>query len=114
MDTTGELFTVLSTMEGLANSQLPPSVAQILPASHADKLASCSYSCRRVVGLHLTTRMAITLANANKPRQNIEMVTPDDYNPERLSILESEIGAKAIEELTFMSGKELPIPQHLN
>ena len=36
-----------------------------------------------------------------------------DHNPEGVSILESEIGAKAIAERTCMSGKELPIPNHL-
>ena len=58
--------------------------------------------------------MAVTFANANNPRHNIEMITPVDHNPEGVSILEREIGVKAIEELTFMSGKELPIPKHLS
>ena len=59
--------------------------------------------------------MAVTFANANSPRHNIEMITPVDHNPDGVCILESEIGAKAIAERTFMSGKKLriPIPNHL-
>ena len=61
-------------------------------------------------------KVAVTFANANNPKHNIEMITPVDHNPEGVSILKREIGAKAIEERTFvcMSGKELPIPKHLN
>ena len=39
---------------------------------------------------------------------------PAGYNPEGVSILESEIGVKTIQEIAFMSGKELPILQHLS
>ena len=162
-------FTASCAMEGLASCQLPPSVAQILPASHADFEKLFAYSadmlgtaqvCKlllaawlahlqksswvafdnkdNIVGYLIMSdtnpegyfiapffadsapiarsllKVAVTFANANNPRHNIEMVTPGDHNTEGVSILEREIGAKAIEELTFMSGKELPIPQHLS
>ena len=162
-------FTASCAMEGLASCQLPPSVAQILPASHADFEKLFAYSadmlgtsqvCKLLLAAWLThlqksswvafdnkdnivgylimsdtipegysiapffadsapiarslLKVAVTFANANNPRHNIEMVTPGDHNPEGVSILEREIGAKAIEELTFMSGKEPPIPQHLS
>ena len=162
-------FTASCAMEGLASCQLPPSVAQILPASHAGfeklfaysadmlgtaqvcKLLLAAWSAHlqksswvafdnkdNIVGYLIMSdtnpegyfiapffadsapiarsllKVAVTFANANNPRHNIEMVTPGDHNTEGVSILEREIGAKAIEELTFMSGKELPIPQHLS
>ena len=162
-------FTASLAMEGLASCQLPPSVAQILPASHADFEKLFAYSadmlgtsqvCKlllaawlahlqksswvafdnkdNIVGYLIMSdtipegysiapffadsapiarsllKVAITFANANNPRHNIEMITPGDHNPEGVSILERDIGAKAIEECTFMSGKELPIPKHLS
>ena len=163
-------FTASRAMEGLASCQLPPSVAQILPASHADFEKLFAYSadmlgtsqvCKllltawlahlqksswvafdkdNIVGYLIMSdtnpegyfiapffadsapiarsllKAAVTFANANNPRHNIEMITPVDHNPEGVSILERDIGAKAMEERTFvcMSGKELPIPKHLN
>ena len=162
-------FTASCAMEGLASCQVPPSVVQILPASHADFEKLLAYGadmlgtlqvCKLLLAAWLThlqksswvafdnkdnivgylimsdtnpegyfiapffadsapiarslLKVAVTFANANNPRHNIEMVTPGDHNPEGVSILEREIGARAIEELTFMSGKELPIPQHLS
>ena len=162
-------FTASCAMEGLASCQLPPSVAQILPAiqvdfeklfaygedmlgtsqvsklllaawlAHLQKSSWAAFDNKaNIVGYLVMSdtipegyfiapffadsapiarsllKVAVTLANANNPRHNIEMITPVDHNPEGVSILESEIGAKAIAERTFMSGKELPIPKHLS
>ena len=41
------------------------------------------------------------------------MDVPVDNNPESISIVEKEIGAKPIQECTFFSGKELPT-KHLS
>ena len=53
-------------------------------------------------------KVAVEFISANKPRHNIVIDVPIDFNPECVSILESEIGAKPVEELIVMSRKELP------
>ena len=164
-------FTALCAVEGLANSQMPTSVAQILPASHADFEKLFAYSadmmgssqvCKlllaawlshlqksswvaiddrdKIVGCLIMSdiirfpksgyciapffadstpiartllKVAVEFASANKPRHNIVIDVPVDFNPECVRILESEIGAKPVEELTVMSSKELPT-QHLS
>ena len=58
-------------------------------------------------------KVAVEFASANNPRHNIVMDVPADFNPEGVSILEKEIGAKPIQECIFMSGKELPT-KHLS
>ena len=57
-------------------------------------------------------KVAVRFASANKPRHNIFIHAPVVFNPEFVTILQSEIGAKPIQEATVMSRKELPT-QHL-
>ena len=164
-------FTASFAVEGLVNSQMPPSVARVLPASHADfeklfaysadmmgsskvcKLLLAAWLCHlqksswvaiddrdEIVGYLIMSdimrfpesgyciapffadstpiarsllKVAVEFASANKPRHNIVIDVPVDFNPECVRILESEIGAKPVEELTVMSSKELPT-QHLS
>ena len=58
-------------------------------------------------------KVAVEFASANNPRHNIVVYAPVDFNPEGVSMLEKEVGAKPIEEITSMSSKELPT-KHLN
>ena len=62
---------------------------------------------------HCLLKVAVEFASANNPRHNIVMDVPADFNPEGVSILEKEIGAKPIQECIFMSDKELPT-KHLS
>ena len=158
-------------VEGLSNSQLPPSVEQILPASHVDfeklfaygaDMLGTSQTCKLVLAAWLShlqesswvaidntgevvgylimskltrfpeqgyriapfyadsspiarslLKMAVEFASANNPRHNIVMDVPADNNPESISIVEKEIGAKPIQECIFFSDKELPT-KHLS
>ena len=164
-------FTASRAVEGLANSQLPPSVEQILPASQADfeklfgygaDMLGSSQTCKLVLAAWLShlqesswvaigitgevvgylimskltrfpeqgyriapfyadsspiarclLKVAVEFASANNPRHNIVMDVPVDNNPESISIVEKEIGAKPIQECIFFSGKELPT-KHLS
>ena len=59
-------------------------------------------------------KVAAEFASANSPCKtycNMVMDIPVDFNPEGVSILESEIGAKPIDKIIFMSSKELPTAQ---
>ena len=164
-------FTASRAVEALASSQLPPSVARIMPASHADfeklfaysevmmgssqvcKLLLAAWLCHlqesswvaiddteNIVGYLIMSdiicfpengyfiapffadsapiarsllKVAAGFASASNPRHTIDIYVPFDFNPEGVSLLESEIGAKPVEELMVMSGKELPT-QHLS
>ena len=164
-------FTASRAVEGLANSQLPPSVEQILPARQADfeklfaygaDMLGSSQTCKLVLAAWLShlqesswvaidnkeevvgylimskltrfpeqgyciapfyadsapiarslLKVAVEFASANNPRHNIVVYAPVDFNPEGVSMLEKEVGAKPIKEMTSMSNKELPT-KHLN
>ena len=54
-------------------------------------------------------KVAAAFACANNPRKTIlKTKIPIDYNPEGVSILEKELGAKPVFDLTFMTNKEGP------
>ena len=53
-------------------------------------------------------KAAAEFASENYPNHNIFVDIPVDYNPEGVSILEKEVGAKPIFDLTFMVNKEIP------
>ena len=53
-------------------------------------------------------KVAVEFAGENYPNHNIFAEIPVDYNPEGVSILEKEIGAKLIVDYTFMVNKEIP------
>ena len=162
-------FTASRAVEGLASSQLPPSVEQILPARQADfeklfaygaDMLGTSQTCKLVLAAWLShlqesswvaidnkeevvgylimskltrfpeqgyfiapfyadsvpiarslLKVAVEFASANNPRHNIVVYAPVDFNPEGVSMLEKEVGATPIEEITSMSSKELPTAQ---
>ena len=53
-------------------------------------------------------KVAVEFAGENYPNHNNFAEIPVDYNPEGVSILEKEIGAKLIVDYTFMANKEIP------
>ena len=53
-------------------------------------------------------KVAAVFASANNPQHTFLMSIPVDFNPEGVSILEKEIGAKLVRDITFMANKETP------
>ena len=158
--------TASHAVEGLASSQLPPSVERILPASQvgfeelftysADMLGT-SQTCKsllaawlcylqesswvainnkgEVVGYIIMSetlrfpeegyyiapfyadsapiarsllKVAAAVASANNPKHILYIDVPVESNPEGVSILEKEIGAKSTYDFIFMANKGIP------
>ena len=53
-------------------------------------------------------KAAVDYASENYPNHNMFVKIPVDYNPEGVSILEKEVGAKPIFDYIFMANKEIP------
>ena len=57
-------------------------------------------------------KVAVEFASRNNPEQIMFLDVAADFNPEGVSILENEIGAKSIFDTIFMSTKEIPTKPH--